>query len=703
MTSKRNGAAKRSLKLRGQDPRVIELTQAKLESSGLTLEDAEALGIEFLSREQTAAHVKTNGPLISIKLNYLHPRTGEPLSDWPKAPPYWRLRYLEQPLGFESMGDKKPLRYVQPFDTAPVAYYPGNQAWDEVLDDAGVPLIITEGELKAAKACKEGFPTIGLGGVDSFQAKKMGVVWLESLKFVNWIGRHVYICYDSDMRRNPNVLAALERLSEELQAQGAHPYTIIMPELDGPDVKIGLDDFLVNEQGGPEEFVELLQDAEPLGLSRALFHLNDQYVYVRDPGFIIDERVSTKHSPSAFKEHVAAPSVFIAREFDQEGNIRTKTTSAAAAWIKWPLRREVDKITYAPGKPRFIEHEGLKKLNTWHGWGVQPRKGDVTPFLQLVDHLFEGGDKGAKEWFIKWCAYPFQYPGVKLFTDVLLYGRRHGTGKSLVGYTLGAIYGKNFTEIKQRNLHENHNEWAENKQFVLGDDITGSNKREDNDLLKNLVTQREMRLNPKYIPSYVVPDVINYMFTGNRADTFFMDDDDRRHFIHEVVVGALEEIFYVEYMLWLDSGGAAALFDYLLKVDTSDFNPAAPAFMTNAKRRMIKDTQSDLGAWVRRLIDDPDHVLRVGKVKLKRDLYTNQELLEIYDPDRRTGTTANGLGRELRRSGIDAVNDGENVPTADGLVRLYAVRNADRWRDASIEDIIKHVDVASEKARGGKY
>lgn len=702
-TRKKKTAAKKSARVRALDPRVVELARAKLESSGLTLEDADALGIELLTREQTAIHVKTNGPLISLKLNYLHPRTGEPLNDWPKAPPYWRLRYLEQPMGFESMGDKKPLRYVQPFDTAPVAYYPGNQDWSEILDDAGVPLVITEGELKAAKACKDGFPTIGLGGVDSFQAKKMGIVWLESLKFVNWIGRHVYICYDSDMRRNPNVLAALERLAEELQNQGAHPYTVIMPELHGPDTKIGLDDFLVSELGGPEEFMELLSDAEPLGLSRALFHLNDQYVYVRDPGFIVDERTSSKHSPSAFKEHVAAPSVFIAREFDQNGDIRTKTTSAAATWIKWPLRREVDKITYMPGKPRFVEHEGMKKLNTWHGWGVEPRRGDVSLFLRLVDHLFVGGDPGAKEWFIKWCAYPLQYPGVKLFSDVLLYGRRHGTGKSLVGYTLGKIYGKNFTEIKQKNLHENHNEWAENKQFVLGDDITGSNKREDNDLLKNLVTQREMRLNPKYIPSYTVPDVINYMFTGNRADTFFMDDDDRRHFIHEVTVGPLPEEFYVEYDLWLDSGGAAALFEYLLRVDTSDFNPAGRAFDTSAKRRMITETQSDLGAWVRRLVEDPDHTLRVGKVKLKKDLFSNRELLELYDPDKRTGTTANGLGRELRRAGFEMVYEGQSVRLADGSERLYAIRNCKRWRDATHDEIVKHVETAQAALKGVKY
>src|SRR3546814_17194175 len=119
------------------------------------------------------------------------------------------------------------------------------------------------------------------------------------------------------------------------------------------------------------------------------------------------------------------------------------------------------------------------------------------------------------------------------------------------------------------------------------------------------------------------------------------------------------EEFYVEYDLWLDSGGASAIFDYLLQLDTSDFNPAGLAFDPLAKKRMISDTQSDLGAWVRRLVDDPEHVLRVGNNKLKRDLFSNRELLALYDPDKRTGPPATGLGQAVSPDGIAMLNEGK--------------------------------------------
>jgi hypothetical protein len=290
-----------------------------------------------------------------------------------------------------------------------------------------------------------------------------------------------------------------------------------------------------------------------------------------------------------------------------------------------------------------------------------------------------------------------------MFSSVVIHGIKHGTGKSLIGYTLGRIYGKNFTEIRQTDLHAGFNEWAENKQFVLGDDVTGSDRRADADILKKMITQRELRINLKYVPSYVVPDCINYLWTSNQPDAFFLEDDDRRFFIHEVIVGPLSEEFYVDYDIWLDTGGSAAVFYYLKNLDLGDFNPAAPALRTAAKDRMTADTRSDLGDWVRRLISDPDAVLRIGDVPMKGDLFTNRQLLAIYDPGQRTRTTANGLGRELRRAGVLQVLDGRPIKTEDGQDRFYILRNREKWAKATYEQVKTYLDeLRNSKAKKAK-
>lgn len=683
------------------DHKALGLGEAKLKSSGLTIEDAAQLSIHCLNGQQTAGLHPAFKQLCSLRLDYLD-HFGKPLPDWPGAKPFYRLRYLETPTDFSAITEKKPVRYVQEPNTAPVAYYPGNQDWEELVSDVAQPLILTEGELKAAKACKEGFPTIGLGGVYNWRSHKLGLTWLPSLDPVMWLKRNVYICFDSDYKTNPMVCSALRELAEELHRRGAFVHLVSLPQLHGFE-KVGLDDFLVH--AGPssnEMFRQLLTEAEPLGLTAPLWGLNEKYVYVQNPGLIVDQETRFKASPSAFKEHLQAPLNYQERSLKQDGSVSFKAVSAAAAWLKWPLRTEVTKITYQPGAERFIQNPH-PLFNIWPGWGVEPIEDDVSLFLQLVDHIFTNSEPAAKEWFLKWCAYPLQHPGTKLFSSAVIHGIRHGTGKSLIGYTLGRIYGENFTEISQMDLHNSFNEWAEGKQFVMGDDVTGSNKRADADFLKKLITQRELRVNGKYVPTYVVPDCINYFFTANHPDSFFLEDDDRRFFIHEVQVGPLPEEFYMEYDLWLDTGGSSAVFHYLQNLDLGDFNPAAPAFKTAAKERMIANVQSDLAGWVRQLMASPDHVLKVGEVVVDKDLFTSKELLQFYDPIGKTGTTANGLGRELARAGVRQVCGGKPVRLHDGSQgRYYAIRNPDTWAVSSGTNIIDHLSRWEKKQTGQK-
>lgn len=685
------------------DPVLQPLLEAKLESSGLTLEDAATLGYRALAAPAVARLNRAFDARAALVLPYTD-LDGQPLSDLPRGEPFYRVRYLEAATGFTQLtGATKERRYAQPVNTLPCVYLPRSLAWRALAEDPAEPLLITEGELKAAKACREGFHCLGLGGVWSFRSAEHGQALNPLLERFAWLRRRVYVVYDSDLGTNPNVSTALTELARELGNRGAFVHVAQLPEVLGKGVKVGLDDFLVfHGEEGPTELERVLANADLLGLVGPLLDLNERYVYVASPGLLLDRRTGTKHKPAALKEHLEAPLTVFVRSIDANGQVQRKKASAGAEWLRWPLRTQVDRITYAPGKPRFILN-GSSLYNAWEGWGVEPRKGNVKPFLRLLDHLFTGAEPWLKTWFLRWLAYPLRYPGVKLYTSTLLHGRVHGTGKSLVGYTMGRIYGTNFGAIKQKHLHGDFNAWAENRQFILGDDVTGSDKREDNDLLKTLITQEKIRINAKFLPEYEIPDCLNYLFTSNQVDAFFLEDDDRRSFIHEVTVGKLDEEFYLEYGMWLDGEGPAALFRYLLDLDLGDFNPSAPAPVTAAKERMIADGHSDLGTWVRQLLADPDALLRVGGVKADRDLFTNAELLALYDPERRTRVTANGLGRELRRAGAVSVNEGRPFRAGDlAAQRYYALRDAERWAQARLPELVAHLTPSAKRHRG-KY
>jgi hypothetical protein len=668
-------------------PTLQQLFVAKLAASGLDLKDAKKLRYTCVKSAQQLH--QSFPPFGAFQLPYWE-LNGKPSQ-------FYRVRYLESTLnGFDALTDRKELRYVQLPDQLSEVYLPPLVDWKKVASDPRVPINVTEGELKAAAGCKYVGPTLGLGGVWMFKSSRHGVPFLPQLEAIDWKGREVRVAFDSDALTNPDVLKALHAFCSELAGRGALPKVVRVPPLK-PGAKTGLDDLLV--ASGIKRAKDLLDAAEPFGPVSELLALNAEVVYVRDPGLVVVLGDGRKLTPGAFKEHAFANRHYYEESIGQHGPKTTKKP-VAPAWLQWEQRHELACVTYRPGLPRIVDHE----YNYWRGWGVEPKRGDASRWRALLEHLF-GKDVGARTWFEQWCAWPLQHPGDKLFTAAVVWGRVQGTGKTLVGHSLMQIYGANAAELEEQHLTSPYNEWAENKQFVLGDEITSgehvtnaSQKRAVADRLKGMITRKRLRLNPKYVPSFEVPDCINYYFTSNHPDSFFVEDTDRRYFIWEVLATALERAFYVDYTDWLyKRGGASELFYHLLRVDCKGFDAQGAAPMTMAKELMAAGSLSDLGTWCRRLRDAPGEVLKLGDAKIDGDLFTPAELYRLADPEGKRYSVA-ALGRELSRAGVRYACGGKTVRLGDGQSRLYAVRQPIKWLAATSFSASKHY----ADARGAK-
>lgn len=670
---------------------AAQVKQAMLDKIADSLLDAkDATKLKF--KPLTAAEVKKLDTPATVSGFYI-PYFG--LDGKPTK--FWRLRYLEDTRkGFDVLAGRKALRYVQPVGGVNEVYLPPFIDWREIAENVEVPIIITEGELKSACATKFGYPTIGLGGVFSFKSTKKGESLLPMLRGITWKGRAVYICYDSDAVTNPMVVMAENQFAETLTGMGALVHITRIPP--GPKgQKMGLDDFMLVHE--PTDLEDLLRASSEFDKAFALHRMNELVAYVRDPGFIFDFKNNMKLGAVPFTQHAFANYWHDEKVVTMNGE-KLVPKQTAQAWLQWKHRTELEKISFLPGQPQIVDG----RLNLWNGWAVEPKKGSVRWWNDLLDHLFKGAEPEARKWFEQWCAWPLQHPGAKMASCAVFWGRVQGSGKTMVGTTLMRIYGKYSSEITDTELEDERFDWAENKQFVLADDITGSNSRRLANRIKTMVTQKTLKINPKYIPRYELPDCINYYFTSNDPDAFYLDDGDRRNFIHEVRGVALLKAFRDAYVAWMESEeGIAALFHYLLNLDTSDFDPHGPPYETNAKREMTHITKSDLGSWVA----DLEHNLD-GKLKLPGDLFTAAELLMMYDPANSGKVTANGMARELKRSGYRAPGiNGYASQTKFGAVRLYALRNREMWNTASVKDIVAHYEesrsMEPKKAKSQKY
>ncbi len=154
----------------------------------------------------------------------------------------------------------KPAKYLSPSGSSVRAYIPTSVL--DALADTKRVLLITEGEKKALKATQEGFPCIGLTGVDCWHAKRSSAL-IPDLERIKWSGRLVYIAFDSDADENPNVRDNICLLASALKKRGANVKVVWLPsEPGGP--KVGLDDFLVKHgKGGLRRALGEAEEPEP--------------------------------------------------------------------------------------------------------------------------------------------------------------------------------------------------------------------------------------------------------------------------------------------------------------------------------------------------------------------------------------------------------------------------------------------------------
>ncbi len=117
------------------------------------------------------------------------------------------------------------------------------------LEDATVPLFVTEGIKKADSAASKGLCCLALLGVWQFRNHEWDSIELKR--------RKVYIAFDSDSIENAHVNDAANKLRSYLRGLGATVIRLFIPS--GPNgEKVGLDDYFANG-GTPEELVTFTQ------------------------------------------------------------------------------------------------------------------------------------------------------------------------------------------------------------------------------------------------------------------------------------------------------------------------------------------------------------------------------------------------------------------------------------------------------------
>lgn len=685
------------------------LAEEDLGRSGLTLDDLSLLGGEVADEARTVA-LGHSVAAPSIVFPYWDPFAEE----FTPLDVFHRVRLLGALPGFAGQASR-PQRYSQPRGTLNSLYVPrcvegAPFDWRGFLTASTDTLYITEGEKKAACACKAGLRCVALGGVTAWSARARGARELPLLERVEMKGRTIVVVFDTDADAGlkPEVLRAARDLLDHLLLRGATPLLAVLPSR--PGRKMGLDDYLV------ERGVAAFRDEVMPGCAvehadaKTLCEAAARYAYLQDvdrfaPRCADDELVymSVDHLDRALgRREVSLPRLERVRAQGGGYVVRPlpKVVRLADALLAWGGGERYACAAYEPGQPRVVEANGRRALNLWTGWRCEYAGTDRLPtaavrervlaeWFWALDNVF-GDDPVAREHVERWLFYPIQRPGAKLATFALVTSREEGIGKSFVGHMIAKhLYGltrpgpRHGWQLAEGDLHSPFNGYLNAVSFIEGDDVAAHDRKSVYERIKSYVSSDTVQINLKNVPQFMVQNRANFWLTSNDEAPFYLSGGDRRAFVHVPRRAAKDPERYHRLQLDFDAGvaGPALLWWARERFDAGSFSPVDEAPMTAGKREVCAAAETGPREWATTLVADVRELTR--PCATPRELHALLSI-EVPNGDR---VTMEMLGHAMRAAGAARWAAGALVAVRrDGVVRRERVWLLDPAGPASRAD-----------------
>jgi hypothetical protein len=250
---------------------------------------------------------------------------------------------------------------------------------------------------------------------------------------------------------------------------------------------------------------------------------------------------------------------------DNRGN--EKKIGIGTWWIQQDDRRQYDGITYAPN----IDSHGM--FNLWRGFSCEPRKGNCDLYIEL---LRDGICKGViphYEYLLNWQAYGIQRPGRPGQTAIVMRGRE-GTGKGVAAKGYGRLFGSHFLHVTNpKHLTGHFNAHLLHCSALFADESFFAGDRQHENILKTLITEETLLIEPKGVNPFQVRNCIHLMMASNSDWVVPAGADARRFFVVDVADTHMQDHpYFAAINDQLDKGGREALLYELLNRDLSGFN-----------------------------------------------------------------------------------------------------------------------------------
>jgi len=236
-------------------------------------------------------------------------------------------------------------------------------------------------------------------------------------------------------------------------------------------------------------------------------------------------------------------------------------------WLDHPHRRQYSGVVFAPNAAPS------DMLNLWTGWGCVPRAGDCGLYIEHLERNICNGDRAHAQYLLNWMASAVQHPERQGEVAVVLRGKE-GTGKGVFASQFGRLFGSHFLQISNaKHLVGNFNAHLQQCSLLFADEAFFAGDRTHEGVLKALVTEGTLMIEPKGINAFSARNHIHLIMASNNAWVVPAGGDSRRYFVLDVSDARKQDTRYFgEVAHQMDTGGREALLAFLLARDLGGFN-----------------------------------------------------------------------------------------------------------------------------------
>ena len=156
----------------------------------------------------------------------------------------------------------------------------------------------------------------------------------------------------------------------------------------------------------------------------------------------------------------------------------------------------------------------------------------INPILYHIKNVLCNQNEDVYDYLLTWFHHCFKHPEKRTQVAIILYGKMgSGKGSILDNFIIPFVYGiNNSTSVAGlNNILQRFNGVLMNKLFININEATSDNFVKNCEILKSLITDPILQIEPKGLEILEMPNYINFIMTTNRDNAVYIEKGDRRY------------------------------------------------------------------------------------------------------------------------------------------------------------------------------